>query len=57
LECKLFDDEEKNQYHCDGCGICRIGGRDKFFHCETCNMCLPVKLKNRHRVSILFTTF
>lgn len=51
LECKLFDDEDKNQYHCEGCGICRIGGRDKFFHCEKCNMCLPVKLQNGHRVS------
>lgn len=49
LECKLFDDEDKKQYHCDGCGICRIGGRDKFFHCEKCNMCLPIKLLNRHR--------
>ncbi|XP_046999021.1 RING finger and CHY zinc finger domain-containing protein 1 isoform X2 [Schistocerca americana] len=49
LECKLFDDEEKNQYHCDGCGICRIGGRDRFFHCQKCNMCLPIKLKNRHK--------
>ncbi|CAG5088531.1 Similar to RZFP34: Probable E3 ubiquitin-protein ligase RZFP34 (Oryza sativa subsp. japonica) [Cotesia congregata] len=33
LECNLFDDEDKNQYHCDGCGICRVGGRDRFFHC------------------------
>ncbi|CAB3376471.1 Hypothetical predicted protein [Cloeon dipterum] len=49
LECKLFDDEDKNQYHCEGCGICRIGGRDRFFHCERCNMCLPNKLKNRHK--------
>ena len=50
LECKLFDDEDKKQYHCDGCGICRIGGRDKFFHCEKCNMCLPIKLLNKHKV-------
>ena len=21
--CKLFDDEDKGQFHCDGCGICR----------------------------------
>lgn len=45
LICNLFDDEEKNQYHCYGCGICRIGGRDRFFHCEVCNMCLPIQLK------------
>ncbi|KAK5647491.1 hypothetical protein RI129_002383 [Pyrocoelia pectoralis] len=49
LECNLFDDEDKNQYHCSGCGICRIGGADRFFHCEKCNMCLPVQLKNGHK--------
>ncbi|XP_011263968.1 RING finger and CHY zinc finger domain-containing protein 1 isoform X1 [Camponotus floridanus] len=48
LECNLFDDEDKNQYHCDGCGICRVGGREKFFHCAKCNMCLPVQLQNGH---------
>ncbi|EFN77214.1 RING finger and CHY zinc finger domain-containing protein 1 [Harpegnathos saltator] len=48
LECNLFDDEDKNQYHCDGCGICRVGGRDRFFHCAKCNMCLPVQLRNGH---------
>lgn len=52
LKCKLFDDEDKKQYHCEGCGICRIGGRDKFFHCPKCNMCLPVNIKNKHKVSI-----
>ncbi|KAJ8678273.1 hypothetical protein QAD02_014060, partial [Eretmocerus hayati] len=49
LECNLFDDEDKNQYHCDGCGICRLGGRDRFFHCAKCNMCLPVELQNGHK--------
>jgi len=33
-------------------GICRVGGRDKFFHCQTCDMCLPKKLENQHRVGI-----
>lgn len=52
LICNLFDDEDKDQYHCNGCGICRIGGRNNFFHCEVCNMCLPLQLKtNGHRVS------
>lgn len=35
--CKLFDDDvSKQQYHCHGCGICRIGGRENFFHCSKC---------------------
>ncbi|XP_074036673.1 ring finger and CHY zinc finger domain containing 1 isoform X2 [Leptinotarsa decemlineata] len=49
LECNLFDDEDKKQFHCDGCGICRIGGADRFFHCQKCNMCLPLQLKGEHK--------
>lgn len=37
--CKLWDnDGKKNIYHCNDCGICRIGqglGKD-FFHCKVC---------------------
>jgi hypothetical protein len=36
-QCKLWDDDpEKSIYHCNDCGICRIGqglGKD-FFHCK-----------------------
>ncbi len=28
------DDTTKEQFHCDDCGICRVGGRSKFFHCR-----------------------
>ncbi|CAG0881992.1 unnamed protein product [Cyprideis torosa] len=47
--CRLFDDEDKQHFHCDGCGICRIGGKDKFFHCPRCDMCLPLRLKGNHK--------
>ena len=37
--CKLWDDDlEKYIYHCDDCGICRLGkglGKD-FYHCKVC---------------------
>ncbi|XP_019866508.1 RING finger and CHY zinc finger domain-containing protein 1 [Aethina tumida] len=49
LTCNLFDDEDKKQFHCEGCGICRIGGADRFFHCGKCNMCLPVQLQDNHK--------
>ncbi|XP_050518309.1 RING finger and CHY zinc finger domain-containing protein 1 isoform X2 [Diabrotica virgifera virgifera] len=49
LECNLFDDEDKKQFHCKGCGICRIGGADRFFHCEKCNMCLPNQIESGHK--------
>ncbi|XP_019056370.1 PREDICTED: E3 ubiquitin-protein ligase MIEL1 isoform X2 [Tarenaya hassleriana] len=43
--CKLFDDDtSKKQYHCDGCGICRIGGRENFFHCYKCDVKLNVTI-------------
>jgi len=45
--CKLFDDEAKGQFHCDGCGICRVGGRDKFIHCHTCGLCLPKDMPHK----------
>ncbi|KAJ4832104.1 hypothetical protein Tsubulata_028051 [Turnera subulata] len=55
--CKFYDDDaSKDQFHCDGCGICRlvikvslpklpgpgvkVGGRENFFHCEKC-VCVP----------------
>ncbi|XP_065571835.1 RING finger and CHY zinc finger domain-containing protein 1-like [Artemia franciscana] len=48
-ECKLYDDEDKKQYHCLGCGICRVGGQERFFHCQKCDMCLPKKLEDNHQ--------
>ena len=49
--CKLWDDEggKKNIYHCDGCGICRIGPQAEFFHCVTCCACYPLSLKDNHQ--------
>ncbi|EAW07940.1 RING finger and CHY zinc finger domain-containing protein [Aspergillus clavatus NRRL 1] len=50
--CKLWDnDSNKSIYHCNDCGICRIGqglGKD-FFHCKTCSVCLPISIENTHR--------
>ncbi len=38
--CKLWDDDSgKSIYHCDDCGICRVGqglGKD-FYHCKVCH--------------------
>ncbi|XP_013398603.1 RING finger and CHY zinc finger domain-containing protein 1 isoform X1 [Lingula anatina] len=47
--CNLFDDQDKKQFHCDACGICRVGGRDNFFHCLKCDMCLHVGLRESHK--------
>ncbi|CAN7095745.1 unnamed protein product [Brassica rapa subsp. narinosa] len=47
--CKFFDDEtSKEQFHCDDCGICRVGGRDNFFHCQSCGACYSMGLRDNH---------
>ncbi|XP_027345850.1 E3 ubiquitin-protein ligase RZFP34 isoform X2 [Abrus precatorius] len=48
--CKFFDDDiSKNQYHCEECGICRIGGKDNFFHCKRCGCCYSKVMETGHR--------
>lgn len=52
ISCKLWDNSPNKQiYHCDDCGICRIGkglGQD-YFHCKKCNVCMALSLKDRHK--------
>ena len=47
-KCRLFDYVDKKQFHCDKCGICRVGGAENYFHCETCNACINIALKDNH---------
>uniref|UniRef100_A0A3B3T4K0 Ring finger and CHY zinc finger domain containing 1 n=1 Tax=Paramormyrops kingsleyae TaxID=1676925 RepID=A0A3B3T4K0_9TELE len=46
--CHLFD-KDKKQYHCLPCGICRIGPKENYFHCEKCNLCLASNLRGNHK--------
>ena len=40
--CNLYDhDTSKQQFHCEGCGLCRTGGAENFRHCEGCKTCVP----------------
>ncbi|KZV46081.1 RING finger and CHY zinc finger domain-containing protein 1-like [Dorcoceras hygrometricum] len=39
---------DKGLFHCDDCGICRIGGRENYFHCSKCGSCYSVSLRNNH---------
>lgn len=42
--CNLWMDGEdvatKRPFHCDKCGLCRVGGRENFTHCDKCCMCI-----------------
>ncbi|OCT51989.1 putative CHY and RING finger domain protein [Cladophialophora carrionii] len=50
--CKLWNnDPDKSVYHCDDCGICRLGeglGKD-FFHCKTCAACMSIAAESTHK--------
>ncbi|KAI0025654.1 hypothetical protein F4780DRAFT_768093 [Xylariomycetidae sp. FL0641] len=50
--CKLWnDDPDKPCYHCNDCGICRIGrglGKD-FFHCKKCCACISISMESDHK--------
>lgn len=47
--CRFYDDDTtKEQFHCDDCGICRVGGRERFFHCKKCASCYSVDLRGNH---------
>lgn len=47
--CKFYDDQtEKEQFHCEECGICRVGGRENFFHCPKCGSCYVMSLRDNH---------
>nr|XP_048702783.1 RING finger and CHY zinc finger domain-containing protein 1 isoform X2 [Caretta caretta] len=46
--CHLFD-KDKKQYHCEKCGICRIGPKEDFFHCSKCNLCLALSFQGKHK--------
>ncbi|XP_070195947.1 RING finger and CHY zinc finger domain-containing protein 1-like isoform X2 [Littorina saxatilis] len=47
--CRLFDNKDRQQFHCQQCGLCRVGGRENFFHCEKCDLCLSIGLKDNHK--------
>ena len=46
--CCLYDNTDKGQFHCEKCGICRVGGKENFFHCDKCNACIGINLKDSH---------
>jgi len=46
--CVFLDDEDKGQYHCDKCGICRVGGSDQHTHCDKCGICVKTAAFESH---------
>lgn len=44
--------ERSKVWHCSKCGFCRIGNRRDFYHCDECEGCYPVVLKETHKCSV-----
>ena len=47
-ECYILEDADRDIFHCDDCGICRVGKEEDFFHCKKCDCCLKNEMKNNH---------
>ena len=42
--CSFYDDDlSKGLFHCNECGICRVGGQENFVHCKKCKTCVCKK--------------
>ena len=48
--CKFWDnDTNKKIFHCDKCGVCRIGLKENYIHCDKCNACLSTEYHQSHK--------
>jgi len=50
--CKVFENNEEKVtkfFHCDDCGICRVGPKNDYFHCKNCGACLSISVKDTHK--------
>lgn len=49
--CKLWSSHE-HIYHCDKCGLCRVGKEEDHFHCDHCNSCFMASSEQTHVCSL-----
>eukprot|EP01055_Gregarina_sp_Pseudo9_P001539 Gregarina_sp_Pseudo_9__1538@NODE_2031_length_1193_cov_5_050260_g1876_i0_p1_GENE_NODE_2031_length_1193_cov_5_050260_g1876_i0NODE_2031_length_1193_cov_5_050260_g1876_i0_p1_ORF_typecomplete_len217_score37_71zfCHY/PF05495_12/7_9e14zfRING_2/PF13639_6/8_2e03zfRING_2/PF13639_6/7_1e03zfRING_2/PF13639_6/2_3e10zfC3HC4/PF00097_25/7_3e02zfC3HC4/PF00097_25/1_1e09zfC3HC4_2/PF13923_6/74zfC3HC4_2/PF13923_6/2_2e09zfRING_UBOX/PF13445_6/2_3e03zfRING_UBOX/PF13445_6/3e07zfRING_5/PF14634_6/6_2e03zfRING_5/PF14634_6/4_ len=47
--CYIWDNTDREIYHCGSCGICRVGNKSKVFHCDGCGTCLDKVMENKHQ--------
>ena len=45
--CNLWENDNKEIFHCDKCKICRVGRREDYVHCDKCNLCIAVDHYNK----------
>lgn len=47
--CHLYDNSARDIFHCDQCGMCRVGKSENFKHCSKCDLCIGVALFETHQ--------
>lgn len=51
--CRILEKDDvakmKGIFHCDECGICRLGGRENSVHCKKCACCLLIDYAEEHK--------
>lgn len=47
--CKFWSDDNLKKFHCDKCGLCRVGKREDFVHCDKCETCMVTKKFEDHK--------
>jgi len=47
--CSLYETSDRDLYHCEKCNTCRVGPRHNYFHCDICDMCLTIELRDNHK--------
>lgn len=49
LECRVFDNTPgRSIFHCDSCGVCRLGRPEDYRHCDVCQACIPATSFAQH---------
>lgn len=52
LKCGLWNDKKINYYHCNKCGLCKLGNENEMFHCDKCKKCFDIKIIDYHNCSL-----
>ena len=47
--CNLWDSSGRDIFHCNKCGICRVGKKEEYEHCDICGICV---FKKDHKCKI-----
>ena len=51
-EITLADGTPKGHFHCDKCGICRVGGAENHTHCDKCGICVKTAGLESHTCAL-----